>query len=99
MLPLIFSSIMKHLNYFNITIGCIAFVLAYLAGYYVASSKHIKDYEAACLYADIIHYSMDGDSISSAEITKAYELFTEDIDSLGFRALQREDLEEYSWCY
>ena len=90
---------MKHLNYFNITIGCIAFVLAYLAGYYVASNKAVKHYEAACLYADIIHYSMDGDSISSAEITRAYELFTEDIDSLGFKALQREDLEEYSWCY
>lgn len=90
---------MKHLNYFNLTIGCIAFVLAYLAGYHVASSKHIKDYEAACLYADIIHYSMDGDSLTSAEITKAYELFTEDIDSLGFKSLKAEDLEQYSWCY
>lgn len=90
---------MKHLNYFNITVGCIAFVLAYLLGYYVASNKAVKYYEAACLYADIIHYSMDGDSISSAEITKAYHLFADDVDSLGFRSLTAEDLENYSWCY
>lgn len=99
-LPLIFSSIMKHLNYFNITIGCIAFVLAYLAGYYVASSKHIKDYEAACFFADVVHCAMDSeDAATSEEVMEIYSDFASGIDSANFRALKVEHLKEYYWCY
>lgn len=82
--------------------GC---TVSYWCGY---SNNNTKNYEAACLQADFIRYSIDhfnGETTCAnigAEIEECYYEWFTDIDNGAFSTEHIKDIkdfEEYSWCY
>lgn len=76
----------------------IAFVAGCQLGYHTTAGK---DYEAACLFSDIIRCAMDSNDPLGSEMQELYGEWTQDID-LGvynFKYLKEEDLDSYVWCY
>jgi len=76
----------------------IAFVAGCQLGYHTTAGK---DYEAACLYSDIIRCAMDAEAPVGPEVQELYNEWTQDID-LGvynFKYLKEKDLDYYVWCY
>lgn len=73
--------------------------------YVVTTGNNQKDFEAAYLQADFIHYLMDNeDSIlynPGAEIEEAYYEWFQDLDYgvYNTKHLTLNNLESYSWCY
>ena len=67
-------------------------------GYHLTAAK---DYEAACLFSDILRCAMDAEAPVGPEVKELYNEWTQDID-LGvynFKYLKEEDLNSYVWCY
>ena len=60
-----------------------------------------RDFEAACLFADIIHSAMDMEDPIGMEVEEHYYEWVQssDFEDLNFKNLKYEDLETYSWCY
>ena len=79
------------------------FVLAYIVGisYYAGMHNSLcqKDYEAACLFKDIINSSMDIDDDFGRESRNHYDEWVMDFDALQMQHLKESDLDTYSWCY
>lgn len=75
-----------------------AFAVGCQVGQYFTTGK---DYEAACLFSDIIRCAMDAEAPVGPEVQELYNEWTQDID-LGvynFEHLKEEDLNSYVWCY
>lgn len=88
------------------TVGFFAYHIAivslgFVGGCVYSSFKHAKDYEAACLFKDILNNARDFESPVGPAVDSLYKDWTKDIDSgiYNFYSLREEDLEEYYWCY
>ena len=80
-------------------IFCLLLIVSNVITYVVTANNNVKDFEAACLFADIIHSMMDSDIIGS-EVEESYYEWTQDMDdTMKFDALKKKDLDNYSWCY
>lgn len=75
----------------------IAFAAGCQLGHHTTAGK---DYEAACLFSDIIRCAMDDNAIGT-EMQELYNDWTQGIDTgdLELRYLKEEDLNSYVWCY
>lgn len=75
----------------------IAFAAGCQLGHHTTAGK---DYEAACLFSDIIRCAMDDNTIGT-EMQELYNDWTQGIDTgdLELRYLKEEDLNSYVWCY
>lgn len=71
----------------------------FLAGMVVDYCHFYKDYEAACLFKDIINSSRDADGVFGIESRNHYDEWVQDFEALNFRSLKEEDLDKYSWGY
>ena len=87
------------LNNRNIAANIIIYIIGVVTTYFVGNYNANKHYEAACLFADIIHCMMDSESIGS-EVEESYYEWTSDMDNtMNFKSLKRSDLDNYCWCY
>ena len=70
-------------------------------GYAYRDYSGVRDYEAACLFADILHSAMDMEAPIGMEVEEHYYEWvrSSDLEDLNFKNLKYEDLETYSWCY
>ena len=70
-------------------------------GYVYRDYSGDKDYEAACLFADVIHSAMDMEAPFGPEFEEHYYECVQcsDLENLNFKRLKYEDLNNYSWCY
>ena len=79
------------------------FVLVYIVAisYYAGTNctQAKKDYEAACLFKDIINSSMDMDDEFGRENRNHYDEWVMDFEALELDNLKEEDLDSYYWCY
>ena len=75
--------------------------IGFTAGCLYSNTKHVKDYEAACLFSDIIRCAMDAEAPVGPEVQELYNEWTQDIDFrvYKFDSLREEDLDDYCWCY
>lgn len=71
------------------------------AGYACRDYYGDKDFEAACLFADVIHSAMDMPAPIGPEVEEHYYECVQcsDFKNLNFKRLKYEDLENYYWCY
>ena len=83
----------------------VIFMLGYTVGY---NQGDTKNYEAACLEADFIRYTIDhfdGDTACwniGAEIKDCYYEWFGELDNGGFKTKYITDIrqfEDYYWCY
>jgi len=60
-----------------------------------------KDYEAACLFADVIHSAMDMEAPFGTEFEEHYYdcVQCSNYEALNFKRLKYEDLDDYCWSY
>lgn len=78
-------------------VGTYLLTLSYYAGTMCPRAQ--ADYEAACLFKDVINCARDCDGEFGRESQNLYDEFTMDWESLNFQYLREQDLEEYSWGY
>lgn len=71
------------------------------AGYACRDYYGDKDYEAACLFADVIHSAMDMEAPFGPEMEEHYYEWVQssDLEAMNFKRLKYEDLETYYWGY
>lgn len=61
----------------------------------------VRDYEAACLFADVIHSAMDMEAPFGPEMEEHYYECVQGFNykALNFKRLKYEDLDDYCWSY
>lgn len=71
------------------------------AGYACRDYYGDKDYEAACLFADVIHSAMDMEAPFGPEFEEHYYECVQcsNYKALNFKRLKYEDLDDYCWGY
>ena len=72
---------------------------SFFAGVIVEDYRRAKDYEAACLFKDIINSAIDMDDDFGREVQNHYDEWVMDFEALEFKHLKEEDLDNYYWCY
>jgi len=74
----------------------IAFYLGRITSNLDAINQTSKDYQAACVLADICRIMQDNIGLEAQEI---YEDYVSNLDTDSTLTITREDLNEYYWCY
>ena len=82
------------------------FVLFSIGFYYGRECNDTANYEAACLQADFIRYTMDHFNGTTecanvgAEIEECYYEFFTDMENLNTKYITNvKDFDQYGWCY
>lgn len=71
-------------------------IFSFVAGF---ETRRTKDYEAACLFKDVINIAMDDDTPSGERVEEIYNDFLENFENLNFEYLKKTELNDYCWSY